>query len=268
MSMQQPDDPRRRFLIQALAAGLYTVGFTPAARAEGGLLGRVPEKIRPGQSFYRIDGAVQINGVPANERTQVSANDTIETDADSQAVFVVGQDAFLLRQNSRLQLSGKQKFKQRLKKVKAAYTAPDAPLPGPQGGASEGLVDSFRLVTGGVLTVFGKYEHEAATSTATVGIRGTGVYFESEADRSYVCTCYGTTEISSADDPSSRTLVYSRHHDAPKYIYKEGSAGQRIQVAPFKNHNDLELMLLEELVGRTAPFSVASDNYGAPRRTY
>jgi hypothetical protein len=262
------DDPRRNFLIRALATGLYAIGTTAASRTHAeGILGQVPEQLKPGQSFYRLDGEVLVNGQPADNNTLINANDRIETRDKGKAIFVVGQDAFLLRPNSNLQLSGKAKLRQRLQQAKAygGYTEPSQPRPT---DPAEGVVDAFRLISGGVLTVFGKTGHQASTSTATIGIRGTGVYFESEPDRSYVCTCYGMTEIMSSEDRKSFVRVASKHHDAPKYVLANGKSGERVIKAPFKNHNDLELMLLEELVGRTPPFSVAGDNYGAPRRGY
>jgi hypothetical protein len=42
--------------------------------------------------------------------------------------------------------------------------------------------------------------------------------------------------------------------------------GRRIVPAPFKNHDDLELMLIESLVGRTPPFALFDESYGSPRR--
>lgn len=261
------DDPRRNFLIRALAAGIYAGGVGISGRAGAEFLGRKPERLEPGKSLYRVEGEILVNGRPADEDSRIRANDIVETGKNSQAIFVVGQDAFMLRQNSQLRLSGRAKFAQRLKRVKNSYSTPEQDSPAVLNQPSE-VVDSFRLVTGAVLTVFGRTEHQASTSTASIGIRGTGVYFESEPDRSYVCTCYGATEISALTDPSSSASIYSKHHDAPKYILKDAAVGERVIKAPFKNHNDLELMLLEELVGRTPPFSVASDSYSAPRRGY
>jgi hypothetical protein len=245
---QAVDDPRRTFLIRALAAGIYAGGLCVSAGASANFLGQRPEKLEAGRSFYRIVGRVFVNGHTATLNTAVNANDVIETGKGSLAIFVVGEDAFLLRQNSRLELRS------------------ESPGPVQTGGSTIQVVDFFNLLTGAVLTVFGKSTHRAATSTAHIGIRGTGVYFESEPERSYVCTCYGSTEIIAQNDPASRVEVVSRHHDAPKYVLRDGRDGQRIIPAPFKNHNDLELMLLEELVGRTPPFLISSDSYGAPRR--
>lgn len=271
--MRQPlpdeiDDPRRRFLIRALATGLYATGIGASGRAAAEFLGRKPEQLKPGQSIYRVEGQVLVNGRPADQTTPITANDRVETGKDAQAIFVVGQDAFMLRENSQLHLSGKAKFQQRLGSQKTALAPPPTTTDQPPNLPAAGLVDSFQLVTGGLLTVFGRTEHQARTSTASIGIRGTGVYFESEPDRSYVCTCYGSTDIVALDDPGSRASVISRHHDAPKYILKAGAAGEKVIKAPFKNHGDLELMLLEELVGRAPPFSVSADHYSVPRRGY
>jgi hypothetical protein len=266
MSQDRIDDPRRQFLIRALATGLFAVGGGVISRASAANpLGEVPRRLRPGKSIYRIEGEVLVNGQPANADTLITANDHVTTGDKSQAIFVVGRDAFMMREKSQLQLSGKAKFQQRLRKIKISYSKP---VSNPRIDPEAGAVEAFRLITGGVLTVFGKTRHQAETSTASIGIRGTGVYFESESDRSYVCTCYGITDISALEDPSSQTEIYSTHHSAPKYILKEGAKGEKIIKAPFKNHDDLELMMLEELVGRTAPFSVAGENYCAPRRQY
>ena len=48
----------------------------------------------------------------------------------------------------------------------------------------------------------------------------------------------------------------------------DGPVGSRIREAPFINHTDLELILLEELVGREPPIGIAGVDYSAPRRGY
>jgi len=257
------DDPRRTFLIKALRIGLYSIGAT-SHFAQAGFFGNTPEKLAAGKSFYKIEGKVKVNGQDASEATIVTANDTIETLGDSKAIFVVGQDAFLLKQKSKLKLSGRDKFKKRLKKKSKNIEAVDKT----SNSSDKMVVETLRLVTGGMLSVFGKTEHQVKTANASIGIRGTGVYFESEAERSYVCTCYGVTEIASLNDPASSELIRSKHHDAPRYIFNKPQNGKLIAAAPFKNHSDLELMLLEEIVGRTPPFSVSGDNYNSPRRGY
>lgn len=227
--MSEHDESRRLFLLRALAAGLLA-GALPV---RAGLLGKVPRELPPGQSVYNLRGEVMLNGTPATEQSVIRPNDKLTTGRGAQAIFVVGKDAFLLRENSELQMSG-------------------------QGL----LLDGLRLATGALLSVFGRQGHRIQTPTATIGIRGTGLYLEAQADLSYVCTCYGVTDISAQSDASSRVSVDSRHHDDPKYVAADG----RILPAPFINHTDDELMLIETLVGRTPPFALFDDSYGGPRR--
>ncbi len=246
---EEIDDPRREFLVDALTAGAFVATGTaglmvPASTAEASIFGKVPRKVPPGKSIFDIKGAVRVNGKAADKDTLIKVNDTVETGKKSQVVFVVGKDAFIMRSNSKLKLSG-----------------------------TGLLLNNLRLVTGKLLSVFGKRKKKerglsVATSTATIGIRGTGVYFEAEPDRSYICTCYGVTSLASTTDPSSRESIASKRHDAPRYILAKGAKGKRIRKAPFKNHTDMELMLIEELVGRTTPYSVSDVDYNAPRRGY
>lgn len=242
-------DARRRFLLRALAAGLYAAGGGLAATlpAAAQVLGRVPGELPAGRSVYDLRGTVLVNGVRATPETVIGPNDRVETGPDSTAIFAVGRDAFLARAGSRVELSG---------------------TPAEQDDDGGGLVDALRMVTGKLLSVFGRRRHRVETGVATIGIRGTGLYVEAEPDRSYVCTCYGTSDIGAESDPASRETIVSEHHDAPRYVLAAGATGKRIRPAPFKNHDDIELMLLEALVGRVPPFRFGSEEYGAPRRGY
>ena len=107
-----------------------------------------------------------------------------------------------------------------------------------------------------------------STMVATIGIRGTGVYMESDPEQSYVCTCYGVTDISAINDGESTETVSATHHDRPLYILGRAQPGNSIRRAPFINHTDQELMLIETLVGRTPPFVFPGNQYNAPRRDY
>ncbi len=175
----------------------------------------------------RVQGDARINGVQAKPGMDVKAGDVVQTFAGGQIVFVVNKDAFLLRANSRVEL---------------------------QGGAGSALLTGLRVVTGALLSVFPSGQRKTiSASTATIGIRGTGIYVESERDRSYVCTCYGEAEIVSNDDPSAREVVRTKHHEQPRYVMAKG-APQMLMDAPVINHTDVELIMLEELVGRVPPF--------------
>ncbi len=224
------EDPRRAFLLRALAAGLLAAGGIPAARAQ--LFGRKPQRLPAGQSVYEATGSVTVNGQAATRATRIGATDRIETGKGAQLIFVVGFDAFLLREGSRLELSG-----------------------------ASGIVNTMRLATGALLSVFGAGAKRLVTTTSASGIRGTGIYVESEPERSYVCTCYGEVLISTLDNANVSERIVSKHHDAPRYVMKG-----RIEPAPFINHTDVELALIEALVGRTPPFSLFDEDYGGARR--
>jgi hypothetical protein len=229
-SNEAAEDPRRAFLLKALAAGVFAAGATPAAWAQ--LFGRKPGKLPAGQSVYEATGAVTVNGQPATSATRIGATGSVETGRGAQLIFVVGFDAFLLRERSRLELSG------------------------------EGLlVNTMRLATGALLSVFGSGQKRVVASTSATGIRGTGLYVESEPERSYVCTCYGEVQIATLADANVNERIVSKHHDAPRYVTKG-----RIEPAPFINHTDVELALIEALVGRTPPFSLFDEDYGGARR--
>jgi hypothetical protein len=241
------DDPRREFLVKALSTGAFiacgSYGLL-APTAQASIFGKVPRQVPQGKSFFTLEGDVRVNGEKATEQTLVQPNDTVQTGEKSQAIFVVGKDAFILRSNSELKLAG-----------------------------TGVLLTNMRLLTGKLLSVFGKRgPNETRLSmvsrTATIGIRGTGVYMESEPDLTYLCTCYGVTSMTSTEDPSSQETIASKHHDAPRYIVKDGAKGERIRPAPVINHEDIERLLIEELVGRTPPFSVSDSGYSAPRRGY
>jgi hypothetical protein len=89
--------------------------------------------------------------------------------------------------------------------------------------------------------------------TATIGIRGTGIYVEIEARRTYACTCYGEAVLTPVDDPGAAETVRTKHHDQPRYIYGKGMPSM-MEAAPVVNHTDAELYMLEGLVGRSPPF--------------
>jgi hypothetical protein len=98
------------------------------------------------------------------------------------------------------------------------------------------------------------------TPTATIGIRGTGVYLEAGPEKTYFCTCYGEVDVVANNDATSKESVVSKHHDKPLYIFGRGQSGQCIHDASrlTRNHTDEELVLAEALVGRAPPFSTIS----------
>ena len=245
MAANEIDDPRRGMLLGMLASGLYIA--TKPVHAE--LLGRAP-RLEAGRSIFAMRGKVTVNGQTATLDTPITARDKVETGAKSHIIFVVGKDAFILRSSGSLQLEPDPAPVQ----TTATETAKDK--------VKDTTVGVMRLVTGKLLSVFGKRKHKLTTAVATIGIRGTGVYVESDPDESYICTCYGTTDLSANSKPSNIETIVSTHHNAPRYISADGA----IQAAPFKNHDDEELLLIETLVGRSTPFAVPGGLRSRSRR--
>ena len=244
MESDKTDDPRRRLLINALAAGAFSALPGSAALAEG-LFGTVPTKMKAGRSIFRIVGKATVNGKEATLDTPIGPNDVIATGKDSEIVFVVGGHAMILRANGLLDLKGEKKEE-----------------------TGSFFLSGLRMLTGKLLSVSRNQPMSVRTSTATIGIRGTGLYIEADPELTYFCTCYGTTDVASTDDPSSTDTVVATHHDKPLYITSKGSSGKNIQRAGFKSHSDQELMLIETLVGRSPPFVFPGTSYDAPRKSY
>lgn len=284
MSHHEADDPRRRILIKALAAGMLTIGLPGANALAASIFGNRPYKLPPGQSIYRINGQAMVNGIEATMETQINPGDTVETAKGSELIFIVNTHAMILRGGSHLVIETEQK--------KSDVKKPDVQKSDVQKSVAEMLLENriagekpndkrvagmtpavsfingLRMLSGKLLTVSRNTPMRVRTSTATIGIRGTGFYMEADPELTYFCTCYGTTDVFASDDPASNTTVVSLHHDRPLYIVKGEGSGNNIRNAPFINHTDQELAVIETLVDRTTPFVFANDAYSAPRRDY
>lgn len=207
----------RRAWLKRTAGGAAGLALLRDALAAG--------KIEKG--VYRVEGEARVNGAPAQVGMDVKAGDLITTGKASELVFVIGRDAMMVRAGTRVEIAGM---------------------------AGSLLESGLRIVTGAVLSVFepGKPK-KITTATATIGIRGTGIYVEALPGETYVCTCYGVADLGAIDDPSARETVETTHHDQPRFIMARG-APQMIMKAPVVNHTDAELILLEALVGRRPAF--------------
>lgn len=211
------DEHRRRALLALLGAGIGLPALLRLAAAQ--------PAAAQARGLQRVEGRVRVNGRPAVPGAPVRAGDTVTTGRSALAVFTIGEDAFLLRERSRVEFAGR-----------------------------DLAVNLLRLTTGKLLSVFGRgEERKLVTPTAAVGIRGTGGYLEAERRRTYFCLCYGTAEV--ADSRGRMRETYStRHHESPYYIYGDGRAKAMVPAGVI-NHTDAELIMLEALVGRTPPQS-------------
>jgi len=218
---------RRDFLVTALSLGLVT-GINAAGLIQPvHALGSVPGRLSKGQSIYKLSGQVTVDGQPATIKTQIGPDSVVKTGGDSEVIFVVGADAFVLRSDSEVEFS-----------------------------ASGLLIRGMRIVSGALLSVFGKRESttQIVTTTATIGIRGTGIYVDSQPDKTYACTCYGRTHIAANANPNVSREITTHYHESPVYILPSASQQKLIVPAPVVDHTDSELNLIEALVGRKTPF--------------
>ena len=185
-----------------------------------------------GCNFYRgfrqIEGKVLLNGrsvsseqMKGSEGVSVPSDASISTGAQASAVFVIGRDAFLMRENSRVELNPNLLDRKKNE------------------------ISGFNLRSGAILSVFARNKRTLRTLSALIGIRGTGVYIETDSYKTYVCTCYGTSYMQVIDSPEINETVTTLYHDQPRFIY---SREKRIDHAPVINHSDQELILLERLI--------------------
>ena len=174
-------------------------------------------------------GDVLLNGRRMSPQHTVQSGDQIQTGPGSRLLFVIGNAAFHVRQNSRLEVGR---------------------------GSTLNTVSLLRLLTGAVVSAFGRSASRTiVTPTLTAGIRGTGVYAEVMPDqRSYFCNCYGTVQMNARGD---RALSVSSYHQsfwgevAPKN-------GRLLTPADAINHTDEELEFLARLINQRTAWQIAS----------
>jgi hypothetical protein len=197
-------------------AGVGALGITSII-SEALAKGDVP----PG--IAKLDGSATVNGRDAKVGTPVNLGDRVATARGSQAVVVVGSDAFLLRGNTVIEVQG-----------------------------SQGILSSMLVATGQVLSVFSKKPVAIKAATASIGIRGTGAYIEIHPGEVYFCLCYGEALVEGPGMANARE-VRTTHHETPLLLRDDGGI-MKVEPGPFQNHSDAELVMLESLVGREPPF--------------
>ena len=149
-------------------------------------------------------------------------------------MFVIGKSVYLLRENTRLDIESE---------ASENY--------------KESAITVLRMLRGKMLAVARQRDRSIITSTAVIGVRGSGIYVEAEPERTYVCMCYGTADIGAKADAGIKETVQTKHHESPRWVYAAG-ASRLIEKAPVINHTDQELIMLEKMVGRLPPFSGSS----------
>lgn len=222
---------RRRTLKALAAAGLLGPAGISGLIRDALAKGDVPLKT----GLQKIRGEVVVNHRVATEGQLIKPGDTIVTGRNSEAIYVIGQDAYLQRELTTVSFG------------------------------AEALQNLMRVVSGRILSVFGKGAKTIQTSTATIGIRGTGCYIEDEGTgskaRTYFCLCYGSADLTPKAAPQEAESYTTSHHDKPLYIHNDMNMAKMAVPATVINHTDEELTLLEGLVGRVTPFYGTGKKY-------
>lgn len=222
---------QRRSFLQASASWLALGGFT-AAMAQG--RGNVVQHT----------GDAWVNGQRLEPQQSIVPGDHLATGPGSTLVFVLGNSAFHVRENSTLAT---------------------------QQGLSAAAVGVLRLISGAVVSVWGKGEQRRiVTPTVTAGIRGTGVYTEVYADqggRSYLCNCYGTVDLTAG----GQTITSRSEYHQAFWAEPEPRNGRLLTPAGALNHTDAEVEFLAGLVEQKTAWQItgrkgksgASGGYGS-----
>lgn len=208
---------QRRGFLSAAAAWSAMGGF-PAARAQSR------------SNIVELQGDALINGQRLLPDHFIQTGDQIATGPGATLVFVVGNTAFKVRQNTQMAV---------------------------ERGTSINAVSILRLFAGAVASVWGRGDmRQILTPTLTAGIRGTGVYTEVSAKdngRSYLCNCYGTIDLVAG---SERLTSRSQYHQA-FWAEVQPRLGRMLTPAGAINHSDEEIEMLARLVGQRTAWQIA-----------
>ena len=201
---------RRRSFLHAAAAWTATGGFAAAHAQQRG-------------NVVEQRGDVLLNGQALRPGQTIQTGDAIETGPGANLVFVIGNTAMQVRQNTRMTVERRNTLT---------------------------TVSVLRMLTGAVVSVFGRgTPRQIITPTLTAGIRGTGVYTEVFTDqryRTYFCNCYGVVDMSAGND---RLVSTSNYHQS---FWGEPAPvnGRLLRPAGAINHTDEEVEVLARLVGQ------------------
>ena len=208
---------QRRSVLQA-AAAWSAMGGWAAAQAQ------------QRSNIMELRGDALVNGERLSARRTIQTGDNLQTGPGAQLIFVIGNSAFHVRENSTLAVDR---------------------------GATLNSVSVLRLLTGAVVSVWGRgTSRQIVTPTLTAGIRGTGVYaevFPQQGYRTYLCNCYGTVHVTAGDD---KMVSRSEYHQA---FWGEVAPrnGRYLTPAQAINHSDEELEFLAGLVNQRTAWQIS-----------
>jgi hypothetical protein len=208
---------RRRSFLQGAAAWTASGGFAAAWAQQR-------------SNIVDLRGDALVNGQRLAREAFIQTGDAIETGPGSNLIFVMGNSAFQVRQNTRLVV---------------------------ERGTTLNAVSVLRMLTGAVVSVWSRGPNrQIVTPTLTAGIRGTGVYteiFPEQNFRSYFCNCYGVVEMGAGTD---RTTSRSEYHQS-FWGEPQPVNGRFLTPAKAINHTDEELEFLAPLVNQRTAWQIA-----------
>jgi len=208
---------RRRSFLQAAAAWTAMGGYAAAQAQQR-------------SNIVELQGDATLNGQRLSPQSFVQTGDQLQTGPGSSLVFVIGNSAFQVRQNSRFTV---------------------------ERGATLNAVSVLRMLTGAVASVWGRgTSRQIVTPTLTAGIRGTGVYTEVRPEqnyRSYFCNCYGVVDMGAGPD---RAVSRAEYHQA-FWGEAEPRNGRFLTPAGAINHTDEEMEFLARLVNQRTAWQIA-----------
>ncbi len=210
---------RRQFLSysSALSLSLYLPNNSLAASNSTRLNGIIHE----------LEDEVFVNKNIANKITTIKSGDIVSVAYGGRLIFSMGEDTYLVKGGSSLVVESHNNV----------------------------TVSGLRLLTGGLLAAFGKRKTPTTiyTRTATIGIRGTGVYLNSQPENLYFCTCYGSTDLHLGRHHTEH--IQSTHHHALE-ITGNSEKTMVMKATQVLNHTDEELRLIEQYSGRKPTFDL------------
>jgi hypothetical protein len=181
-------------------------------------------------NIVEIAGDATVNGTLLTSEHSIQTGDDIATGPGAHVVFVIGNSAFHVRQNSNMRVLR---------------------------GDSITVVGVLRLITGAVISAWGKGNaRQIVTPTLTAGIRGTGVYaeiFATQDMRSYFCNCYGTVDLGAGNESLVSQSQYHQSFWAEPYPKN----GRYLTPGKAINHTDEELEFLAGLIGQKTAWQIS-----------
>jgi len=181
-------------------------------------------------TIHELEGDVFINKNIASQSSTIQSGDRLSVAYGGRLVFSMGEDTYLLQEGSSLEVVSHNNV----------------------------TVSGLRLLTGGLLSVFGKRETATKiyTRTAVIGIRGTGVYLNSQPEKLYFCTCYGKTDLHLGHQHTEHNQhIESTHHQAFDITGKTENT-MTMNATQVVGHTDDDLRLLEHYSGRKPLFDL------------